>query len=191
MHARLDEAGRDERGRPAHRARRVHPEQRFADGAERIREVQLGHHHALEQVRRLADHHGVDVGQAQAGVGDGPVHRLAAEPGDGHVGPPCPVPGLAHSDDRGLMLHDVSGVGRACRAGLHRPVHRASITHTRFCWSAGPLVAWPRARPARPVMICPGRLPDARQAGREHRIAAQRAARGIDRDALAEPQGFP
>ena len=49
--ARLDQAGRHDPGRAADRARRVHPQQRLADGAQRVGQVQLGHHHALEQVR--------------------------------------------------------------------------------------------------------------------------------------------
>ena len=63
VHAGLDQAGRDDPGRPADRAGRVHPQQRLAGGAERVGQVQLGHHHALEQVGRLADHDRVDVRQ--------------------------------------------------------------------------------------------------------------------------------
>ena len=53
-------------GRAADRARRVHPEHRLAHRAERRREVQLGHHDALEHVGRLADDDGVDVGEGRA-----------------------------------------------------------------------------------------------------------------------------
>jgi hypothetical protein len=46
----------------------VHPQQRLTDGAEGVGQVQLGHHHALEQVRRLADHDRVDVRHRQARI---------------------------------------------------------------------------------------------------------------------------
>ena len=170
-----DQAGRDDPGRPADRARRVHPQQRLADRAERVGQVQLGHHHALEQVGRLAQHDRVDVGQGESGVGQRPVHRLAAQPGDGHVGPPGPVPGLADAEHRGLLLH-----------GSCSPL--ASITQTRFCCRAGPLVAWPSARSAWPADDLPGGQADPGQAGREHRVAAQRAAGRVDPDAVAEAE---
>jgi hypothetical protein len=85
MHAGLHQAGGDDRGGPADRARGVHAQQRLAGGAERVGEHQFGHHHALEQVGRLAEHHGVDVGPVRVGVGHGAVDRLPAEPRDRDV----------------------------------------------------------------------------------------------------------
>ena len=81
VHAGLDQAGRDEPRGPAHRPGRVHPQQRLAGRAERVGQVQLGHHHALEQVGRLADHDGVDAGQGEPGG----VKRTFLEDGDSLV----------------------------------------------------------------------------------------------------------
>ena len=72
VHARLDERRGDDRGRAADRAGGVHADQRLARGAERLGEEQLGHHHALEQVGRLADDDRVDVVEADVGVGRAP-----------------------------------------------------------------------------------------------------------------------
>ena len=68
----LDQLAGHDRGRAADRAGGVHPEQRLADRAQRVGQVQLGHHHALEEVGRLADDDGVDVGPGHLGVGEGP-----------------------------------------------------------------------------------------------------------------------
>jgi hypothetical protein len=68
VQARLHQAGRDDAGRAAYRTRRVHPQQRLTDGAEGVGQVRLGHHHALEQVRRLADHDRVDLRHRQARI---------------------------------------------------------------------------------------------------------------------------
>ena len=76
----------------------------------------------------------------------------------------------------------------AARASLRVVTHRASITQTRFCCRAGPLVAWPRARSAWPDMICAGRHPDPGQPGGEHRVAAQRPARRVDPDVVPQAQ---
>ena len=71
-----DELGRDDRGRPADRARGVHAHHRLADRAERVGEVELRHRDALEHVGRLADHDRVDVGPRHARV----VERLDSRP---------------------------------------------------------------------------------------------------------------
>ena len=47
--------------RPAHRSGGVHPHHGLAHRPEGRGQVELGHHDALEHVRRLADDHGVDV----------------------------------------------------------------------------------------------------------------------------------
>src|SRR5262249_59925085 len=92
----------------------------------------LRHHHALEEVGRLPDHDRVDVVDGETGVVKRAVHRLPAQPGDRHITALGAVPRLPDAEDS--CLHP----------------HRASMTHTRFCCRAGPLVACPRARPARP-----------------------------------------
>ena len=81
VHAGLHEARRHDAGGAADRAGGVHPQQRLADRAERVGQEQLGHHHALEEVRRLADHHGVDVVPADLRVGHRAVDRLAQQAG--------------------------------------------------------------------------------------------------------------
>ncbi len=43
-------------------------------------QVELGHHHPLEHVGRLADHHRVDVAPAEVGVLEGHLGRLADHP---------------------------------------------------------------------------------------------------------------
>ncbi len=104
-----DEVRGDQGRRSADGARRVDAEQGFADGAERVGEVELRHHDALEEVGRLADHDGVDVGPAQPGVLQGADRRFADESGDGHVVPGGDVFGLADADDGdGLLTHERS-----------------------------------------------------------------------------------
>ena len=61
MDARLDEMRGDDRRRAADAAGGVDAHDRLAGRAERVGEVQLRHHHALEHVGRLADDDGVDV----------------------------------------------------------------------------------------------------------------------------------
>ncbi|CAM5617544.1 hypothetical protein SMICM304S_11481 [Streptomyces microflavus] len=101
-----DEVGGDECGRAADRARRVDAEHRLADGSEGVREIQLRHHDALEEVGRLADDDGVDVAPGQSGVLQGTDRRLADQSGDGDVVPGGDVLGLADADDGdGLLRH--------------------------------------------------------------------------------------
>ena len=95
----LDVRGGDDGRRPAHRSGGVDPEHRLAHGTEGVGEVELGLHDALEEVGGLAEDDGVDVGQGQVGIVEGPEHRLAHQAAEGHVEPPGLVVGLAHADD--------------------------------------------------------------------------------------------
>src|SRR5690606_26097584 len=131
----LDQAGGDERRRAADRAGGVDPEQGLAHRADGLREVELGHHHALEEVGRLAEDDGVDVGPGHLGVLQGLDHRLPHEAGDRDVAAGGLVLRLADADDRDALL-------------AHQSL--PSRTHTRFCCRHGPLVAWATARRASP-----------------------------------------
>ena len=106
----------------------VHPEHRLAHGAERVGEVQLGLHDALEQVGRLAEHDGVDVGHRHVGVVERPEHGFADEAAERDVTTPRLVVGLT-DPDHGCGDHE-----------------RPSTMQMRFCWRHGPLVEWARAR---------------------------------------------
>ena len=138
VHAGLHERGGHDRGRPADRAGGVDPQQRLADGTESLGEVELGHHHALEQVGCLADHDGVDVVEVDPGVGERAIDRLAAEARDRDVLALGSVVGLADADHGcGLLAHPF------------RP-----MTQSRFCCRAGPLTSRGRAtRSAHAVWI--------------------------------------
>lgn len=111
----------------------MHAQQRLADRTEGLGEIELGHHHALEQVRCLADHHCVDVGKLEARVGKGTVDGFPAQPGHRDIRPLGTVVGLSGPDHGGTLL-----AHQSC----------PSITHTRFCCSAGPDVAGPSTLPA-------------------------------------------
>ena len=102
---------------------------RLAGRSERLGEVQLGHHDALEQIGRLADDDRVDVVERQLGVGQRAVDGLAQEPGHRDVTALGAVVGLADTDDGSQGLHA-----------------RPSIVSTRFCCRAGPDVACASAR---------------------------------------------
>ena len=90
---------------------------------EGVGQVQLGHHHALEEVGRLADDDGVDVGPGHLGVGERPRGGLADEAGHRHVAAGGLVLGLADADDGDAFL-------------AHQP--SPSRTQTRFCCRHGP-----------------------------------------------------
>ena len=79
--------------------------------------------------------------------------------------------------DRCRVWPTPSTAARCCRSVGHRV---ASITQTRFCCRAGPLVAWPSARSGAAGHDLPRGQADPGQPGREHRVAAQRAARRVD-----------
>ena len=91
--------------------------------AEGVGQEQLGHHHALEEVGRLADDDGVDVGPGHLGVGEGPLGGLPHEAGHRDVAPGGLVLGLADADDGDPLLAHQSSPSR---------------THTRFCCRHGP-----------------------------------------------------
>ena len=125
---------RHDAGGAADRAGGVDAEHGLAHRAEGVGEVELGLHHALEQVGGLAEDHGVDVGHRHLGVVEGPEHRLAHETAERHVAAARLVVGLADADHR-TRDHD-----------------RPSRMQTRFCCRQGPLVAWASARDPPPKM---------------------------------------
>ena len=137
----LHQAGRHDRGRAADRAGGVHPDQRLAGRADRVGHEQLGHHHALEEVGRLADDDGVDVVERRHRSRPAPC-RWPRAPGRSSRRPcawrrtwsaRCPEP------------------RRVCSAIA---TFSPSMTATRFCCSAGPLVAWASTRCAEPSKMC-------------------------------------
>ena len=93
-------------GGAADRTGGVHPEHRLAHRAEGVGQVELGLHDALEQVGRLAEDDGVDVGHRHVGVVERPEHGLAHEPAEGDVAATRLVVGLADADDgaRGALM---------------------------------------------------------------------------------------
>ena len=98
----LDEMRRHDARGAADGARGVHAEHRLARGAERVGEVELGLHHAFEQVGRLADDDRVDVGTRSS------RRRRARASRPRAPSPPndtsqrrvlcsvCPIPTIAH-----------------------------------------------------------------------------------------------
>src|SRR4029077_7907715 len=123
------------------------------------------------QVGRLPGHDRVDVRQREAGVGERAVDRLPAQASDGHVGPPAAGMGLADPEN-----------------GRPVPGHgRASITLTRFCCRAGPLVAWPRARSARPEEISRAAIPIRARPATNIGLAARAPPDGLTRTPSPRP----
>ena len=120
--------GRDHRGRSTDRSGRVHTEHRLADRTQRVGEVQLRLHHALEDVGRLSEHDSINVGHCHLSVVKGSEHGLAHEAAEGHVETTFRMLGLAHAN---------------YRARDHDGPSRMQI---RFCCRHGPLVAWANAR---------------------------------------------
>ncbi len=96
----LDVGRGDDRRRATDRTGGVHPEHRLADRTERVGQVELRLHDALEEVGRLAEDDRVDVGQRHVRVVEGAEHGLADEAAEGHVEPARLVVGLADADDR-------------------------------------------------------------------------------------------
>ena len=119
----------------------VHPDQRFVGRAHGIGHEQLGHHHALEEVRRLADDDGVDIVEGRTAVGqrsvDGPRIRpfidTSVRLATYLV---CPVPSTA------------ARVFAAHQASL------PSSTATRFCCSTGPCVVCGEHAAPEPSKMC-------------------------------------
>ena len=171
VHAALDQARRDDRRRPADRAGRVHAHDRLARRAERVRQERLRHHHALEQVGRLADDDRVDVLPGQPGVVERPPGRLAHQPRHRHVEPLGLVRRLPDADDRAGVSHHL--VPPARRRGSAGGTARTSVGER------------PRRRP---VVDAGGGLADADQARRHHRVGRQRAAGRVDRHVVAQPE---
>ena len=100
MDAGLHEVRGNDRGGAADASGGVHAEHRLADGTERLRKVQLGHHHAFEHVRRLAEHDRVDIGPRHLCVFERAHRGLAHEARDRHVVALRVVLRLADADDR-------------------------------------------------------------------------------------------
>ena len=171
MHARRHQVRRHDGGRPADRAGRVDAEHRLAHRAERRRQVELGHHDALEHVGGLADDDGVDVGEGQAGVLERGHRGLAHQAGDGDVLPLGLGHRLADPDDRAALRH-----------------HTPSRTQTRFCCRHGPEVACATARSAWPDQMAradsPMRMSPADIIG----LAASAPPEGLTADAVAQPE---
>ena len=142
--------------------------------AERVGEVQLGHHHALEEVGRLADDDGVDVGPGHLGVGERAGGGLAHEPGHRDVAAGGLVLGLADADDGDPFL-------------AHQP--SPSRTHDQVLLEARAATWRGRRRGSAVAVDDPlGRLADADEAGGHHRVGGQRAARRVDVDVVAEAE---
>ena len=113
----LDEVRGDDAGGAADRAGGVHAEHRLAGRAERVGEVELGLHHALEQVGRLAERRRRRCRPTSSG------RRRARGSAASRTSPPSDtsqrrdlVVGLADADDRArLVAHQSSPPG--CRPG--------------------------------------------------------------------------
>ena len=173
VHAGLDQRGRDDRGRAADRAGGVHAQQRLAGGAERLGQEQLGHHHALEQVGRLADDDRVDVVEASARRprargrsprGTGPAIETSSRLARWWVWPtPITAAGCLPISDRPSIDADEVLLQRRPAGG----------------------VAERLASPRRPRSAARPRRSGCSAAG-EHRVAGERAARRVDRDVVAE-----
>ena len=108
------------------------------------------------------------------GVVERAVDRLAAQPGHRDVLALGAVVGLADADDGGRLL---------------APSARPSFQDAdEVLLQAGPLVAWASTWSALAGPDPLGGLADADQAGGEHRVGGERAARRVDRDVVAEAE---
>jgi hypothetical protein len=103
--ARLDELRRDDRRRAPDAAGRVHPDHRLPGCPERIGEIELGHHRALEHVGCLADDDRVDVAPADARVLERTIDRLAQQARQRDVRALDVVLGLTDPDDCATLCH--------------------------------------------------------------------------------------
>ena len=166
----------DDRGRAADRAGGVHAQQRLPGGAERVGQEQLGHHHALEQVRRLADDDRVDLVERHLGVLEGAVDRLAA------AVPPWRRPRAWRGGGSGPRR---SRRPAACPS-LALPFTGHHADEVLLQRRPGGGVAERLRRLARPDPLRGLADPDA--AGGEHRVAGQRAARGVDPYVVTQAQ---
>ena len=115
------------------------------------RQVQLGHHDALEHVGRLADDHGVDVGPRRGRRPRGP--RSAAS---------RTSPAMETSSRLALCL--VWPTPMTAHRSRHQP---PSLQHAHQVLLQAAAPRWRGPRPGRPSRPdAPGRLADADQAGR-------------------------
>ena len=122
VHAGLHVVRRDDAGGAAHAAGGVHAEHRLAGRAERVRHVELGLHHAFEQVGRLPEDDRVDVAPRHLRVLERAGGGFADQAGERHVAPTRLVMRLADADDGGWF-----------------PAHESpSRMQTRFCCRHGP-----------------------------------------------------
>ena len=161
----LHQAGRDDGGRSADRARGVHPDQWLAGSADRVGHEQFGHHDALEEVGRLADDDGVDVVERRTRVFE------------------CLVDGLAHQ----AVHRDVLALGDVL--GLPGPENRSELSRhaTSALQDCDQILLQRRATGGvsqharrRAIEDVAGGEADAFEPGREHRVGGQRPARRID-----------
>ena len=169
----LHQAGGDDRGRSAHRAGGVHADQRLAGRAHGVGHEQFGHHHALEEVGRLADHHGVDVVERRTESASALSMASRTRPfidtswrlATYFV---CPVPSTAASCPAISVLHhgDQILLQRRPAGGMRQHPLRRSI----------PDVLRRKADPL--------------QAGREHRVGGQRPARRVHLRRRRQPDGL-
>ncbi len=89
-----------------------------------------------------------------------------------------------------LATYLVCPVPRTAASSGSRHRYFPSRTATRFCCSAGPLVACASTRLRRAVEDVLGGEADALQAGREHRVGGQRATRRVDLRRRRQPDGL-
>ena len=152
----------------------VHAEQRLAGRAEGVGQVQLGHHHALEEVGGLADDDGVDVGPASSRRrrARGRRPRARARPSRRRRGWPGASSARCRRRRRVSLPISPPLPGR----------------ETRFCCRHGPDVAWATPRVASPSMIrwatSPMRVRPATIIG----LAASAPPDGLTLRVVAEPE---
>jgi len=108
----------------------------FAIAAQRVRQVNLGHHHALEHIGRLADDNGVDVVPLKGRILQSIDCSLTDQARDGYVAALGGVLRLADTDHCCQLSH-----------------YARSRTVTRLCCRQGPLVAWATPRCASPAIM--------------------------------------
>ena len=150
MDTALHQARGDERGRAADAPCGVHAQHRFADGTERIGEIALGHHHALEEVGRFPDHDGVYVFPRHFGVDERTLRGFANEPRHRDVLADRVVLRLADPDHRDAPLGHLRhppGRRRDSAAG-NAPTSRAPARdHSRRAGSSPPPPRYGSTRP--------------------------------------------
>ena len=140
--------------------------------AERVGQEQLGHHHALEQVGRLADDDRVDVVPADLRVGQRAVDGLAQQAGHRDVLALGAVVGLAGAEHGGELL-------AITRASMHAD---EVLLQGRAARRVGEHLG--RARRTRSGSAAsPMRI----EAGGEHRVAGSAPPEGLIRTSSPSP----